>query len=191
MTRPLPPDLANLLDEATREVASDAVAPANDLWPAIASGITLQRQRRRKARLRKVAGLAAVVLVAVVTLSAPRTPPTVEIAAGSPAGSMADSLADSLAEAPSMRAPDAPPALATAVADLRADLGDILAAGTLPASAQAAIQGALHDLAQERHDLDQALQGSPDDANLIRQRADLDAREATLLHRLHRLARRA
>jgi hypothetical protein len=167
----LPPDLAALLDAATHEVAADAVAPQSDLWPAIASRITAQRRSRRAARLRRLAGAAAVVLV--VGVVAVRSRP----------------MAPEVATPQLAQAPLRP--LETALADLRTDLGQILEDGTLPASAQSAIEVALRDLALERADLVRAAAAAPHDAHLARQLADLDAREASLLHRLHRLARRA
>lgn len=174
--------LEQLAESAADELEQGAITPDRDLWPELAATLTRRRRERRARRVRRVgaaAGVLAGVLVAGSHLlsrsdrhSPAHTtqPPQVALA----------SAADSALPTPT-GVPE--------ILGLRAELATVLAAEDLPASARTAIVDALAAIERERLALDQALAATPESAQLARLRFEHDAREAELLHRLHRLTR--
>jgi hypothetical protein len=72
---------------------------------------------------------------------------------------------------------------------LRTDLARMVVREDLPASARNAIADALLTLERERAALEDATATAPNDLTLARWRSEHEAREATVLARLHRLTR--
>lgn len=161
-----PDPLLELQDQAAVELAELAASPGRDLWPSIAGRIASRRRARRRRLAARGAGLCVAILAAATVLLRPSLEPS--------------RIAEERRQI----------AVSNEITVLRGQLESALAGSTMPASARVSIEDALTVLGSERADLDRALAERPDDLALRLLRNDCDAREAALLHRLHRLALR-
>jgi hypothetical protein len=160
-----------LAHEVDTVLQPESVEPQGDLWPQVRASI----ERRRRARVRRRIGAAAIVVatgVAGWSALQPLRPAPMQALVPEPT---------TVALAQVTESPD--------LDQLRTDLARMVVREDLPASARNAIADALLTLERERAALEDATATAPNDLTLARWRSEHEAREATVLARLHRLTR--